>query len=137
MISYEPLKKLMKERGVAVKDLAAEKIFIADVLAGRKSILTDKLDKLCKYFNCNVSDLISYERDGESQKEKIRLKIDWALLKSELEKHNMTFYTISLKLNKNSSFYASKAYWNQSITLDELLFIAKEINCNPEEFLID
>lgn len=137
MISYEPLRKLMKEKGVTVKDLAEVNIFIGETLSGRKSMLTDKLDKLCKYFNCNVSDLVSYKREDKDCEKKVKLKIDWQLLKEELARNSKTFYTVAMKLNGKPGYFSSKAKKDLLITLDDLLFIAKEINCNPEEFLID
>jgi DNA-binding Xre family transcriptional regulator len=136
MISYEPLKKLMKERGVAVKDLNSAGIFINPVLLGKNDCSTNAINKLCKYFNCNISDLISYERNKDKEVA-VKLKIDWQLLRDEVTKHNTTFSAMALKLNKKSEYFSSKARLNLSITLNDLLFVAKEVNCNPEEFLID
>ena len=65
------LKQLIDDRGLSVRQVAREIDYrlgsVQDLYNDvTERIPRDLLDKLCKYFNCSVSDLLTYEQNGEN-----------------------------------------------------------------------
>ena len=68
MISYEPLWRTMKERGVTsyrLEKLGFSRSTYYSIRKGN-SISTNTIDQLCKLLNCGVADVIEFVgQDGE------------------------------------------------------------------------
>ena len=66
MISYEPLYKTMKEKGITTYTLV-NKFHISrsliDRLKHNKPITTVTLNDLCDYLDCKVEDILVYIKD--------------------------------------------------------------------------
>ncbi len=66
MISYEPLFKTMKEKNISSYKLNklgfSRSTYYA--LKQGKSVSTNTINQLCKLLNCNVSDIMTYEKDS-------------------------------------------------------------------------
>jgi len=62
MITYEPLKRTMKERGISSYKLAKCGFSRATYYSIQKgnSISTNTIDQLCKILHCKVSDVIEF-----------------------------------------------------------------------------
>ncbi len=73
MISYEPLKKTMKERGISSYRLEKLGFSRATYYSIRKgnSVSTNTIDQLCKILKCGVSDIIEFIDDGKGPQPKI------------------------------------------------------------------
>lgn len=66
MISYEPLWKTMKERGVTTYTLIYKKGFSAYTITSlrrNKSITMNTLEKLCSVLNCTPNDVIEFREE--------------------------------------------------------------------------
>ena len=66
MISYAPLYKTMKEKGVStyklINDFGASRSLI-DRLKHNKPITTVTINDLCTYLDCKVEDILEYIKD--------------------------------------------------------------------------
>ena len=63
MISYEPLWKTMKERGITTYTLIYKKGFSAYTITNlkrNKSITMNTLEKLCSVLNCTPNDVVKF-----------------------------------------------------------------------------
>lgn len=71
MISYEPLKKTMKERGISSYRLEKCGFSRATYYSIRKgnSISTNTIDQLCKILKCGVSDIMEFIDDDKKDPE--------------------------------------------------------------------
>lgn len=69
MISYEPLKRTMKERGVTSYKLEKCGFSRATYYSIRhgNSISTNTINQLCKILKCGVSDIIEYIDEDEEE----------------------------------------------------------------------
>ena len=67
MITYEPLKRTMKERGISSYRLEKCGFSRATYYSIQKgnSISTNTIDQLCKILKCSVSDVIEFVDDEE------------------------------------------------------------------------
>lgn len=76
MISFKPLRRLLKERGITTYflrnkcepynlDSKTIKRLMTD-----ESVSTNTLDALCNILNCNVSDIIEFTVDSQSNDDK-------------------------------------------------------------------
>lgn len=66
MISYEPLWKTMKERGMTTYTLIYKKGFSAYTITNlrrNKSITMNTLEKLCTVLNCTPNDIIEFIKE--------------------------------------------------------------------------
>ena len=66
MISYEPLWRTMKEKGVTTYTLIYKKGFSAYTITNlkrNKSITMNTLEKLCKVLECKPNDIIEFIDD--------------------------------------------------------------------------
>lgn len=65
-VSYNGLWKMLIDRGLQKKDLI-EKLNISSTTIAKmgkgEKVSLDVLEKICKYFECNIGDVISFE-DG-------------------------------------------------------------------------
>ena len=67
MISYEPLKRTMKLRGVSsyrLEKMGFSRATYYSIMQGN-SISTNTVDQLCKLLHCGVSDIMEYIEDDE------------------------------------------------------------------------
>ena len=71
MISYEPLKRTMKERRISSYQLEKCGFSRATYYSIRKgnSVSTNTIDQLCKILKCNVSDVIEFIDENEKNPE--------------------------------------------------------------------
>ena len=70
-VSYNGLWKLLIDKGMQKTDLidtvGISSTTIAKMGKGEKVSL-DVLERLCKYFDCNIGDVVSFDRvDGQSE----------------------------------------------------------------------
>ena len=66
MITYEPLYKTMKEKGVSTYKLINQYDIsrsLLDRLKHNKPITTVTLNDLCQILNCRVEDVLLYKKD--------------------------------------------------------------------------
>lgn len=66
MISYEPLYKTMKDRGITTYKLIKQYNIsrsLIDRLKHNKPLSTVTIDDLCKIFDCRVEDILIYVKD--------------------------------------------------------------------------
>ena len=67
MITYKPLYKTMKNKGVTtyklINDFGISRSLI-DRLKHNKPITTVTLNDLCKILDCQVEDILKYEKDA-------------------------------------------------------------------------
>lgn len=134
MISYEPMKRLMKERGIRNKDLIDAGLNPFVTLSLGQNIKTDTLDALCSFFKCDVSDLICFTRDCE---EDVKINVNWEVMADCIGKSDMTFSSISVGLGKSKNWLYSKRNGNFKIKLSELKAICGCIGASVEEMVDD
>lgn len=66
MISYEPLWKTMKDRGVTTYTLIYKLGFSAYTITNlkrNKSITMNTLEKLCTVLNCTPNEIVTFKQD--------------------------------------------------------------------------
>ena len=69
MISYEPFYKTLKLKGISTYKLINEygiSRSLLDRLKHNKPISTGTLNDLCTFLECNVSDILIYVKDNET-----------------------------------------------------------------------
>lgn len=71
MISYEPLFRTMKEKGISSYRLAKMGFPMSNYHALRrgKNISTHTLDTLCSILDCNVLDIMEYRRKEQENRD--------------------------------------------------------------------
>ena len=68
MISYEPLYKTLKEKGISTYKLITQygiSRSLIDRLKHNKPISTVTINDLCSFLDCKVEDILMYTRDND------------------------------------------------------------------------
>lgn len=68
MISYEPLYKTMKEKGITTYKLIKQYNIsrsLVDRLKHNKPLSTVTIDDLCKILDCRIEDVLMYVKDSD------------------------------------------------------------------------
>lgn len=137
MISYEPLKKTLKERNMNGVELEAliGKSFYYNITTGRYNLSTDFLALVCDALKCNVEDVCCYT----SEKPKLITKhhIDWEYMRQCAAEKGITFYGISKQIKNDGKYLAKKFSQNSKMDSDELQSVADILGHKPEEFIVD
>lgn len=71
MISYKPLRKLLIDKemsGGELKDILKISSATMAKLNSDKIVSLNVIDKICKYMNCNVEDIMQYENKKKERK---------------------------------------------------------------------
>lgn len=64
MLTFKPLKHTLIERNKKIKDLRTIVSGVTLAKIGRdETVSSETINKICKYLNCRVQDVIKYERD--------------------------------------------------------------------------
>lgn len=69
-ISYNGLWKMLIDKNMYKKDLSAELNISSATLAKMskgESVSMDVLGRICKYMDCNIGDIMSFEKEGSTK----------------------------------------------------------------------
>lgn len=125
MISYEPLKKILKEKSMNLTTLS-EKVCgsttsLYKQINHTKYINTDILEKICNTLSCNISDVIEW-KDGAAEKRQY-IHPDWQFIKASL--NGKSYRGVSLAIHKNEDWLSA------AISQDRQIFVNDYKNlCN-------
>ena len=70
VISYNGLWKMLIDKNMYKKDLASELNISSATIAkmGKgESVSVDVLERICEYLNCNIGDIMSFEKDEKDE----------------------------------------------------------------------
>lgn len=71
MISYKPLRKLLIDKDMScgeLKDILQTSSATMAKLNSDKMVSLTVIDKICKYLNCNIEDVMQYESKKKERK---------------------------------------------------------------------
>ena len=69
MISFEPLWNTMKKRNITTYRLIKDYDFsrgMLDKLKHNRNVTLETIEKLCKILDCNIEDVVRYEKDDKT-----------------------------------------------------------------------
>lgn len=130
MISYEPLAKIMKDKGITLKELAdkagVKEEELRKKLNGREYITLRQLEKICNAVGEGAGDVIRFESNR-------CISVDWDKAVSRLTKNGSSLRMISLKAGKSEG-YLSKCRKRDIILEEDIVnLIAAEAGCPLED----
>lgn len=69
-VSYNGLWKMLIDKNMYKKDLVAELNISSATIAKmgkEESVSMDVLQRICEYFECDIGDIVSFEKEGSSK----------------------------------------------------------------------
>lgn len=69
-VSYNGLWKMLIDKNMYKKDLSAELNISSATLAKMskgESVSMDVLGRICEYMDCNIGDIVSFEKEGSTK----------------------------------------------------------------------
>lgn len=104
MISYDKLRKLLKDKGVII--LEFNKAIGCDsnnIMSGRVGTSTGTIETMCKYLKCNVSDIIEWKEDSDVSSDN-SIVINDSFFEELLSRFS-SYRAASLFLEKGASYF--------------------------------
>lgn len=131
MISYEPLRQTIKERGVTHNLFFEAGLNPFSTISQKKDINTDTLNEICKLLHCKISDVIKYKKNNCD--DDCWINIDWETLEKYIKQSCMSFKSISLKLGKSQNWLNEKRRRSYRIRKKELQLICDFMEVSVKE----
>lgn len=109
MISYEPLKHTLIEKGKSFNWLtnAINDRGLRRKILENKNLSLVTIDKICRVLECDVKDVISYTNEVHKKSWIRGYELDWAKVYDILSKKNLDFCTASRMMHKSPSYLRS------------------------------
>lgn len=137
MISFEPLKKTLKERGLSCRKLFHQLGYSGGshntymMLAhGSLSFLND----ICRALDCDVDDVIC---NVDKVVKDERVSINWERFEGAVKNGGYTLTSISREIGMAGDALTSLKKRNGKPLMSNLNKLCKIINCKAEEFIND
>lgn len=141
MINFEPLKQLLKERQLSLRDIEKETgIYhndLSQVLNKRKLPRISLIEKLCTLLSCNIQDVIEWsEEEFEVNKDKIEfVDINWEKLCNIISTNKTSLGKVSQSLGHSYAFLSNAKQRKSKVRQGELIAICNLLNCSKEDLI--
>lgn len=136
MISYKPLYKTLKEKGITFLELSKMTGCTTDSVGmslRKGNINTDTLYQICKVLDCDIKDVIEYTE--EEREDKSRVNVDWELLSSAVASKGYTLTSVALKIGRNASTFTNSKRLKRGIKSIDLMNVCKLIGEESSKFI--
>lgn len=135
MISFEPLKQLMKKRGINQSKLSEmtgiENTRLSLYFKNKVIARTDVIENICNVLECDIDDVICYSEN--EKKEDVNVK--WDYLEQQMKNNGLSFRALSLSLGRSEHYLQNKRDKSILIEYSELENIAALLNCVTEDLV--
>lgn len=130
MISFEPLKKYMKEKTMSISELSdlikINRGNLSQIINGKVIPQSTLIDKICKALNCSISDVIEWVEVAPEKDE--RFKIKWDIIP-------LSMYSLSLSLGKSRNAMRNARKLDSKLLMSDIKKIAELCNLNVEDLI--
>ena len=140
MIDYLPLARTLRNKSMTFADLqkglGKQGGSLKNSMNTGKYISTDTVVEICRYLQCEISDVISW-RDGKQVGYGASpiADVDYEKLKNAITSRGFSLREISLSLGKSADYLFSKIKQQSKVKLTELKVLCSKINCDISEVL--
>jgi DNA-binding Xre family transcriptional regulator len=140
MISFEPLKRLLKERKITTTFLE-KKCGISNlsiIMLGQLCPRTDVIENICKILDCDIDDIIRWEdKDRDKKTMKVQyVDVNWNTLCELVTNNKTSLGKLSQSLGRSYAFLSNAKQKGSKLRATELDDICKTLNCNKEDLLV-
>lgn len=143
MITFEPLRTMMKERNISAAYVERETGLSAqrlnDIINDRVTTSTAVLAKICTIFGCTIKDVIRYVPEVKEVVEEeivipVRIYIDIDKFEKVLDEQRCPYSSLCYRLNRNESFISkSRLKLDNSVTKKTFEEIAEALEMSAED----
>lgn len=130
MISFEPLKKTLKEKSMFCKDLGnlmgVSEARVTAAIRGDPVPNVNFVENVCKTLNCSISDVIEWVEVAPEKDE--RFKIKWDIIP-------LSMYSLSLSLGKSRNAMRNARKLDSKLLMSDIKKIAELCNLNAEDLI--
>lgn len=143
MISYEPLKKTLKEKGMSARELDRKMggswNYLGTALSMSAYLSTKTIDKICNELNCRVSDVIAW-KDGVqtslNKGQKIYFAVDWDIIQKNTKYSGLTLTSLSKKIGLSPDVLTGAKRTSRPLSKNTIDLIAAIFGCPAESLLL-
>lgn len=136
MISYKPLYKTLKEKGITFLELSKMTGCTTDSVGmslRKGNINTDTLYQICKVLDCDIKDVIEYTE--EEREDKSRVNVDWELISESVKSRGTSLNKIAVEIGRGINTFTNMRRDNRTICMCDLEKICKLIGEESSKFI--
>lgn len=135
MISYKPLERILRDRGINYT-LLSEMLGLTksdlSLILNKRVSRTDLIERICSVLECDIQNVIEYSEE-EVQEKYIVVNWDKFLKMCEQRGTTKTALTRELKLSKN--FFSTAIQRNSKVKSTLLEDICSLLNCTEQDIV--
>lgn len=136
MISFKPLERTLRNKGLSVNKLRElSDIQITDFssrVQGKKSVRVNFVEKICKALDCSIQDVIEYSEEEVSLD---RIQVDWDKLDIKIKESGYNLVSLAEKLSLGRRFLQNNKQLKRKMKLTICEDICKVLNCSLEDII--
>lgn len=141
MISFEPLKQLLKERQLSLSEFERQfgiaQATLSQIFLGKILPRVDVIESICNCLSCDIDDVIIWV-DGEYKKNKDKIEfvdINWEKLCNIIFTNKTSLGKVSQLLGHSYAFLSNAKQRKSKVRQEELISICKILNCSEEDLI--
>ena len=141
MISFEPLKKQLKERQISLSEFERQfgiaQTTLSQILLGKILPRVDVIESICNCLSCDINDVIIWV-DGEYKKNKDKIEfvdVNWEKLCNIISTNKTSLGKLSQSLGRSYAFLSNAKQRKSKVRQEELTAICKILNCSKEDLI--
>lgn len=141
MISFEPLKKQLKERQLSLSEFERQfgiaQTTLSQIFLGKILPRVDVIESICNCLSCDINDVIIWE-DGEYKKNKDKIEfvdINWEKLCDIISTNKTSLGKVSQSLGRSYAFLSNAKQRKSKVRQEELIAICNLLNCSKEDLI--
>lgn len=136
MISYRPLERLLRDRGISfqkLKELASigsTGINSIGQLSGNSR--TDLVERICNALSCDIQEVIEYSEEEVSLD---KVEVDWDKLTDKVKMSGYNFVSLAEELGYSKCFFLTAKCKKRKLKITIVEDICSLLNCTEQDIV--
>lgn len=138
MISYRPLERLLRDRGITQTQLSE----MLGITTGTLSVLlqsinksgsrTNRIEDICNALNCDIQDVIEYSEEEVSLD---KVEVDWDKLTDKAKMSGYNFVSLAEELGYSRCFFLTAKCKKRKLKITIVEDICSLLNCTEQDIV--
>lgn len=136
MISYRPLERLLRDRGISfqklkeIASIGSTSINSIGQLSGNSR--TDLVERICNALNCDIQEVIEYSEEEVSLD---KVEVDWDKLTDKAKMSGYNFVSLAEELGYSRCFFLTAKCKKRKLKITIVEDICSLLNCNEQDIV--
>jgi DNA-binding Xre family transcriptional regulator len=135
MISYKPLERLLRDRGISLQELSDKLGFSRQALYVGLNVSetrTNFVERICNALNCDIQDVIEYSEEEVSLD---KVEVDWDKLTDKAKMSGYNFVSLAEELGYSRCFFLTAKCKKRKLKITIVEDICSLLNCTEQDIV--